>query len=72
MSHDWLEYKGANLLGLTLDNARAILGMEDATAANMGPWDAVYYYYYQLGLTLCIWDGVVQTATCEASCQTGP
>jgi hypothetical protein len=66
---DSLIYRDSDLLSLTLDELRILLGREDELQKNFGPWDAVYYH--GLGLTVCVSDGGVATATCGAPYQTG-
>jgi hypothetical protein len=66
---DSLMFGGIEILGLMMDEVRAILGEEDEIRKQMGPWDAVYYY--RLGLTLWIADSVVESATCERRYESG-
>jgi hypothetical protein len=60
-----LYYKNVELLGLSLDEIRNILGKEDELVENRGLGDAVYYDR-TFGLTLWTIEGLVNSATCES------
>lgn len=63
LCYDSLLYEGRDIIGLTLDEVRLILGTEDDIERDSGLWDAAYYG--RLGLTLWIRDGVVESAACD-------
>lgn len=60
---DRLSYKGFDLLTLTINEARAILGPEEQ-AESVGE-GAMAVYYNSLGLTLWTSDGKIESATCD-------
>jgi hypothetical protein len=62
---DAINYMGVDLLGLTLNDARALLGRENQLEENVAVWEVVLSYY-ELGLTLYFRGGVVDDAICNA------
>jgi hypothetical protein len=61
--YDNFFYKGQNLLGLSLDDIRQILGLEDEIDEMVGTYIPIYYE--SLGLTLWMKDDVIGGATCH-------
>ncbi|NJK65039.1 MAG: hypothetical protein HC921_22095 [Synechococcaceae cyanobacterium SM2_3_1] len=62
--YDNLFYKGQNLLGLSLDDIRQILGPEEKIDTMVGA--SIPIEYESLGLTLWMEDDVIAGATCNA------
>jgi hypothetical protein len=61
---DSLHYQGLDILRLDLDRVRSMLGPEEG-AEPVGE-DAIAVYYNSLGLTLWIYEGRIESTTCEA------
>ncbi|SIO41454.1 hypothetical protein SAMN05444166_4509 [Singulisphaera sp. GP187] len=68
---DRLDYKNADILTLSLDEARALLGPEEESEP-LGETALMAVYYHSLGLTLWIEDGWIKSATCEECSNADP
>ncbi|WP_406697891.1 hypothetical protein V5E97_03465 [Singulisphaera sp. Ch08] len=66
---DHLYYKDSDILTLSRDEARALLGPEEESEP-LGETSLMAVYYHSLGLTLWIEDGWIKSATCEESSDT--
>ncbi len=58
-----LYYNEKDLIGISIEEIREILGKEDEIEKDVGDEDAVYYY--QLGLTLWMKNRYIVGATCD-------